>query len=192
MVKPQFDAAREYAEGLAAVMVNEKWGYINETGAYIANPQYDDVDAFCEGLAAVRVGDRIGYIGHDGAYVITPQFESATRFYNGLAAVSLGGKGGIINKDGRQIVGELVPSAAQEQAQPPVEQQPQAAKQQPTQSSAQIAAEHVAKAKGLFEQSNYDAAQAECEAALAADPQNKDALDLRAQIAQTKKILGIQ
>lgn len=183
-VQPQFDDAGEFAEGLAPVMTGRAWGYIDQTGAFTAHPQFDEARQYSEGLAAVRVGDRFGYIGREGAYVIPPQFEAATQYHEGLAAVRIGEKWGIINAHGKQVVGELkITPATQPPPQPPA---PQPTSTPPT----QTAADHVAQAKALSEQGKYDDAITECDAALKIDPAHKDAQDLKAQIEQTKKILG--
>lgn len=48
------DEACNFYEGLAAVMVEGKYGYINKRGDLVIQPEYDNVSAFSEGLALVR------------------------------------------------------------------------------------------------------------------------------------------
>lgn len=118
-IQPQFDAANEFYDGLAAVCAGKcreteiqfkngsvelahsegKWGFINQTGRMVINPRFDLVDDFFEGLAAVCIGKcdymplpggQWGYIDKSGNYVANPQFRLASPFVQGLAIVDVG------------------------------------------------------------------------------------------------------
>jgi len=56
----------------------------------------------------------------------------------------------------------------------------------------QAAAMHVANARQAFERQQYNPASSECDVALRYDPQNTDAANLKAKIAEVKKVLGYQ
>lgn len=43
IIKPQFDAAREFKNGYAAVRKNGKWGIIDKSGEWIINPMYSGI-----------------------------------------------------------------------------------------------------------------------------------------------------
>ena len=58
VIKPQFDRVREFSEGLAALKVASKWGFIDKQGTVIIDPQFTRVGNFTEGLAYVQVGDK--------------------------------------------------------------------------------------------------------------------------------------
>jgi len=111
VINPQFDEVGEFSEGLAAVRIAGKWGFINKLGKYVINPQFDNVKYFHEGLAPVRVGDekagRWGYIDKDGRYAINPQWDDVTEFNKSVADVRIGdiltGKKRQISKDGKYI-----------------------------------------------------------------------------------------
>jgi len=49
----EFEEAYGFHEGLAAVKVNGKWGYIDRTGAFVIKPVYSGAGSFSCGLAAV-------------------------------------------------------------------------------------------------------------------------------------------
>lgn len=83
------DSFNIFSEGLTAVKVKKKWGYIDRDGKFIIKPQFDDAENFSEGLAAVRVGCNFGYIDKRGNLVIPANFETAWKFSNGLAPVAL-------------------------------------------------------------------------------------------------------
>jgi hypothetical protein len=112
IIKPRFDEARTFSEGLAAVLVGDKWGYIDETGKFAIKPRYFSAGPFKEGLAAVgayfasgpvdgRVG-TYGYIDRVGALVVKPQFGVAFSFVGGAARVQTSEyKNGYIDRAGR-------------------------------------------------------------------------------------------
>jgi hypothetical protein len=59
-----------FKQGLAAVKINEKWGYIDKTGNFVISPEFDDARSFSvsktipkeAGLALVNAGGKWGYI----------------------------------------------------------------------------------------------------------------------------------
>jgi len=114
VIKPQFDIASPFSEGLAAVRVagESLSGYINKQGKFVINPKFEFAGQFSEGLAEVGVGPfgtrKYGYIDKQAKVVIALRFSSADRFSEGLAAVQTGelrtGKYGFIDKQGRFVV----------------------------------------------------------------------------------------
>ena len=65
----QYDAVRDFSEGLAAVQRNGRWGYIDPWGAVIVEFAFDEAFDFHEGLALVRVGGERRWIDADGKAV---------------------------------------------------------------------------------------------------------------------------
>lgn len=49
VVKPEYDKAQPFSGGLAAVAVNGKWGYIDQSGTFVIEPRFNDAEAFTEG-----------------------------------------------------------------------------------------------------------------------------------------------
>jgi hypothetical protein len=116
---PQAYEAFNSSEGLAAVRINELWGFIDATGKFVIKPQFPQVGRFSNGLApAIQSGscgsgqyrDQYGYIDRTGKFVIKPQFNDAMPFAEGLAAVKIGedlqsvGQWGYIDTSGKFVI----------------------------------------------------------------------------------------
>jgi tetratricopeptide (TPR) repeat protein len=108
VIAPQYDAARPFRNGLAAVSVRgEKgWGFVNQTGETVIKPQFAFVRDFSENKAAVcKEGDKlVGFIDKNGKYIINPQFNFAGNFSEGMANVLIGEKWGFINENGEILI----------------------------------------------------------------------------------------
>lgn len=111
LVRPQFESAFLFSDGLAAVSRDgQKYGFIDSSGNFMIEPRYDFALPFREGLAMVRIGDKVGYVGRTGRLVIPTEFEFIRRdeefllnssFSEGLAAVALSNhKCGYVDKKG--------------------------------------------------------------------------------------------
>jgi len=92
VIQPQFEWAGNFAEGLAPVGVNKRWGYMDKRGRIVIPPQFDDARAFAEGLAAVQKGKHWCFIDKTGKTLISGPFNDADRFSGGLARVHEGGR----------------------------------------------------------------------------------------------------
>lgn len=98
-----------FSEGLAAVRVDDRWGYINTKGEAVIPTQYEQAGAFNGGLAAIQNDQGLwGFIDKKGKVVIKPQFEDAMAFNEGLAPVMVTRKGkerwGFIDKKGKFVI----------------------------------------------------------------------------------------
>jgi hypothetical protein len=96
------DYALDFSEGLAPVVVGERWGYIDKSGAMVIPPSFDKAQPFSDGRALVKVRELFGYIDSSGNMAITPQFKLADNFSDGLALVGDGKSSWYIGKDGVQ------------------------------------------------------------------------------------------
>ena len=103
MYRHQFNEARPFSEGLAAVRLDEKYFYIDVQGRRITAPRFDMAMAFSEGLAAVEVGRKWGYINLRGEFQIKPRFDKAGDFEPSMrpeAHVKIGEKEGHVDSYG--------------------------------------------------------------------------------------------
>ncbi len=123
-IEPKFLSADNFsAKGLAAVVDESGWAYINPRGEVVVRPFVFDngPDPFSDGLARFEQDGRFGFFDETGTRVIEPRFDFARPFSEGLAAVCSGcvrksdgehwfvsgGKWGYIGKSG-DIAIELV------------------------------------------------------------------------------------
>ena len=95
-----------FSDGLAAVLIKNKWGYIDRQGHVAIAPQYTAASGFSEGLAAVEFNNKYGFIDRYGKMVIKPKYDFALAFTEGVAACSIGGGYHIIDRNGK-VLAEL-------------------------------------------------------------------------------------
>ncbi|NLW02187.1 MAG: WG repeat-containing protein [Clostridiaceae bacterium] len=103
-----------FSNGLAAVCIDGKFGYINKNGDFAIEPVFDYAERFSDGLALVFADGLYGYIDTKGEFIIEPGFESATSFKNGFAFARMPGNTdyenpmgyALINKDGDFITSQ--------------------------------------------------------------------------------------
>ena len=77
VIKPQYDDAQSFSEGLAAVRMGDEYGYINHEGQYVINPQFYVADAFSCGYAQVKktkYSSYYDYINQKGK-IVSDKFE---------------------------------------------------------------------------------------------------------------------
>jgi len=75
-----FDNASDFNEGMAAVEIMGKWGFIDTTGSIVIPCQYESCNGFSNGVAWVLVKTKdgkkkYGLINKSGKYIYTPQFN---------------------------------------------------------------------------------------------------------------------
>jgi len=129
VIKPQFDSAEPFADGLAFVRypprkkplkpgektaeLAEGMGFIDHTGKVVIeldNPLHLNGESFSEGLTKFWTwdpgkGNLYGYIDTTGKVVIKAQFTDAYSFVDGLAAICTEWqKCGFINKAGDFVI----------------------------------------------------------------------------------------
>ncbi|WP_319586122.1 WG repeat-containing protein [uncultured Desulfobulbus sp.] len=110
VIKPTFQLAYPYSEGLGRVQTDTGQGYIDRTGKMVIPPQFRESRRFSEGLAAVmplyKRGklSKFGYINKSGKWVIKPEYDDAFEFHEGLAAVCISKRWGFIDKTGKMVV----------------------------------------------------------------------------------------
>jgi hypothetical protein len=93
----EYDFARDFSEGMAAVQIDGKWGFINPKQELVFPlTDYDDVGNFSDGLAWVMseykdvnkryavTERRYGYIDKSGKQVLNLNYAIASDFFEGV------------------------------------------------------------------------------------------------------------
>ncbi|MDY3979241.1 MAG: WG repeat-containing protein [Tidjanibacter sp.] len=99
------EAALDFSEGLAAICVDGKWGFVDQKGKTVIEPQYSDVNSFNDGAAAVVKGGKMGYIDRYNNVVIPIKYSGAGYFSLDGAVVRDPESGlcGFISPDGLKL-----------------------------------------------------------------------------------------
>jgi hypothetical protein len=106
VIKPIYDNAEMFSEGLSTVQIGNKYGLIDETGKYVL-PMHDReyLGSVHNGLASFRANDKYGFIDTAGHEKIKPQFDWVDEFSEGLCVVRNDkGKHGYIDTTGKLVV----------------------------------------------------------------------------------------
>ncbi len=99
----KYDEARVFRNGLAAVKLNGKWGFIDKTGKEIIPLKYDHAEYFKDGFAKVKLNDKYGFIDKMGKEVIPLKYDDVWSFKDGFASVRLNDKWGLVDKASKKI-----------------------------------------------------------------------------------------
>lgn len=103
----EYDEARNFSGGLAAVRKNDKWGFVDKTGTVVIPLEYDDVSDFKDGLAVVCKNNSWDLLDNTGKAVLSlgSSYQSVGLFTEGMAVVyGWNGKYGAINRSGQLVV----------------------------------------------------------------------------------------
>jgi hypothetical protein len=108
VIKPQFDDAEDFSEGLALVVINRTKEFIDEAGKVVIVPKdFEPINGFTNGLARGNITNTSpytkGYIDKSGKLVIDTKAMGACEFSEGLACVQTN-KWGFIDPAGRYAI----------------------------------------------------------------------------------------
>lgn len=105
-ISPEFDGAFDFSEDLAAVIVDDKVGYIGRDWTFALPPVHQGASGidFSEGLVAVRIEGKVGFMDTAGSIIVKPSYDDAYPFSDGRAAVKAGDKWGYIDMKGNLVV----------------------------------------------------------------------------------------
>lgn len=100
VIPPKYDNAWDFANALATVQLNGKWGFVDKNGTMVIPAKYDRALNFSEDLAPVKINGKYGFIDKTDTMVIPARYESALMFCDGLAPVVINNRWGYIDKSG--------------------------------------------------------------------------------------------
>ncbi len=101
VIAPKFSHAGPFSEGLAAVSLNGKYGFIDKEGRCVIPYRFEFAGRFREGLAVARLQGKYGYVDKTGRSAIPYKFETAGEFKDGIASVKFRGEDYFIDTEGR-------------------------------------------------------------------------------------------
>jgi hypothetical protein len=101
----------EYSEGLAPVLQDGEWGYVDYERKIVIPFKFKFAGQFDQGMARVNLNDKFFFIDEKGIRV-TPEFDGAFDFHEGLAAVEIGKNVGYIRRDGTFAIPPVHESAS--------------------------------------------------------------------------------
>ncbi len=96
--------ALDFSQGLAAVEIAGKWGFIDTTGKLVISNQFDAVSSFQNGAAMVKSGEKYYQVNRTGGLVDVKHYEGAGNPANGSFIVKMDGKWGLIDSKGRTTI----------------------------------------------------------------------------------------
>lgn len=100
----EFDEARIFSFGLAAVKKNKKWGFIDEQGKLVIPMIYDEVDYFTQNkLSAVVKNGKSGFIDKTGKEVVLIIYEDARSEQMDNIVIVKKNKWAFFNNQGKQL-----------------------------------------------------------------------------------------
>ena len=65
-MKNKYNWIGEFRNGFACIYLNDKWGFIDETGKEVVECKYDFVYEFKNGFFKVKLNDEYFWINQDG------------------------------------------------------------------------------------------------------------------------------
>lgn len=89
-IKPKYEMAEAFYEGLAIVQLEGKYGFVNKSGELVIDAIFDDAYKMSEGHAVVEVDEKWGLINRSGEFVINPAYEDLGNLNEGLCYFSEG------------------------------------------------------------------------------------------------------
>jgi hypothetical protein len=92
-----------FSEGLVAIQIGGKWGYMNKRRQIGIKPRFDAASDFSEGLASVIEGNDHYYISARGKRILSVECDNAGDFHHGLARIRISDKIGYIDRSGRVV-----------------------------------------------------------------------------------------
>jgi hypothetical protein len=82
-IPKQFEVAMRFSDGLAAVRIDGRFGYIDATGRVVIAPRYEAAGPFSGDYAEVWINGRSGAIDRTGQIVVPAQFDRLVPFASG-------------------------------------------------------------------------------------------------------------
>jgi hypothetical protein len=104
IVPAEYDQIWEFENGLAKVMKNRKFGYVNSDGLMIVPCEYQHIWSPRDGRMKVINDGLTGFLGTDGNVIVPVIYQYIRDYENGFAQVVRNGKMGYVDTLGNEVV----------------------------------------------------------------------------------------
>ena len=99
-----YERVFRFSDGLALVIKNNRYGFIDIKGNEVVPPQYDNAFRFSGGFARVAQNGLYTFIDKTGTEITSPKYDMVFEFSDGLARVVKGELYGFIDKTGAEVI----------------------------------------------------------------------------------------
>lgn len=100
-----YESARSFSEGLAAVRKNGKFGFIDTTGKLVVTYQFVEASSFKNGYCVVaKKAGKYGMIDITGLMIIPFKYEKLDDLSEDMIGFRKNGKWGFLNANGEQVI----------------------------------------------------------------------------------------
>ena len=76
-IRPKFQEAKSFKDGVAVVKIDDKWGLIEKSGAYIVEPEFDYITSYEDGSYSFEKNNEIIYTDHNFEIISEPIKENS-------------------------------------------------------------------------------------------------------------------
>ena len=105
MIKPGFEEATFFSDGLAVVSDKGKYGYVNKAGKITINFQFQDAEPFHNSSAVVKKDSLYGLINKDGDFLIQPKYQELSEVSDDIYMAVKNDISGYLHKNGDTLTG---------------------------------------------------------------------------------------
>lgn len=103
IVKPQYDYAHLFTDGLACVCKNNLWGFINEKGEVVIDLNYNYANPFKNKKSIVHSQNKYGVITINNKVIVHLIYDYINEYYD-YYIVTMGGLKGLIDNENKTIL----------------------------------------------------------------------------------------
>ncbi len=106
VIEPVSETMCRVGEGIATVLINGKWRYINKNNKFLNNEEYLYAEPFSEGVGLAQKEVLENYFIDTSGKRVSEIYKSATSYSEGLAFVDAGKGGKYIDHKGKVVIGD--------------------------------------------------------------------------------------
>ena len=103
-IKPVFDDALPFSDGMAAVKIAEKWGFVNTEGKLVIETKFENAYYFTEGVAIAELKGLGPVLIDKSGQVLASDLKSTSSIYEGRVPVERNDKNGYLDLQGKVVI----------------------------------------------------------------------------------------